>query len=61
MSTPSERSHDALVYDATDAAGSWEPSTLAPGQRLTWSQPLYKQLDVTIEEGDWRKPVANTL
>ena len=56
-----ERSHDALVYDATDATGRWEPSTLAPGQRLTWSQPLYKQLDVTIEEGDWRKPVANTL
>jgi methionyl-tRNA synthetase len=43
--TESEHSHDALVYDASDATGHWAASALPPGQRLTWSKPLYKKLD----------------
>jgi methionyl-tRNA synthetase len=43
-----ERSHEALVYDAALASGTWEPSALAPGQRLTWSRPLYTKLDMAV-------------
>jgi methionyl-tRNA synthetase len=43
--TERERAHEALVYDVTRATGHWVPSTLPPGQRLTWSTPLYTKLD----------------
>jgi methionyl-tRNA synthetase len=40
-----ESAPDILVYDATPATGTWTPSTLRPGQPLTWSTPLYHKLD----------------
>jgi methionyl-tRNA synthetase len=43
--TECQRTHDALVYEATTATGRWAPGVLPPGQRLAWSQPLYKKLD----------------
>ncbi len=43
-----ERSHDALVYDAAQATGTWKPSTLTPGQRITWSHPLYTKLEAVM-------------
>ena len=43
-----DRSHEALVYDAALASGTWEPSALAPGQRLTWSRPLYTKLETVV-------------
>ena len=43
-----ERSHDALVYDAALALGTWGPSTLPPGQRITWSRPLYTKLEAVM-------------
>jgi methionyl-tRNA synthetase len=46
------RSHEALVYDATAAAGRWAPSALPPGQCLSWSTPLYQKLDGPTVEGE---------
>lgn len=43
-----ERSHDALVYDAALASGRWGPSALPPGQRITWSRPLYTKLEAVV-------------
>jgi len=43
-----ERSHDALVYDAALASGTWGPSALPPGQRITWSRPLYTKLEAVV-------------
>lgn len=43
-----ERTHDALVYDAVLASGTWAPSTLPPGQHLTWSRPLYTKLEAVV-------------
>lgn len=44
-----ERTHEALVYNAAHATGRWAPSTLASGQRLAWSQPLYKKIDTAAD------------
>ena len=41
----STRTHDALVYDATQANGRWQPSQLTPGQKLAKPKPLYPKLD----------------
>jgi methionyl-tRNA synthetase len=43
-----ERTHEALVYDATRAMGHWAPSALTPGQRLEPPKPLYKKLEETV-------------
>ncbi len=43
-----ERSHDALVYDAALASGTWEPSALPPGQHIAWSHPLYTKLEAVM-------------
>jgi methionyl-tRNA synthetase len=42
-----ERTHEALVYDATQATGHWAPSALTPGQRLEPPKLLYKKLEET--------------
>jgi methionyl-tRNA synthetase len=39
-----KRTHAVLEYDASGATGHWLPQPLPPGQRLTWSTPLYKKL-----------------
>ncbi len=46
----SHRSHQVLSYDASQASGRWEPSTLQPGQPIEQPQPLYKKLDESIIE-----------
>lgn len=45
-----ERSHDALTYDSSQASGRWEPSEIEPGQVLEKPTPLYKKLDDSIIE-----------
>jgi methionyl-tRNA synthetase len=44
------RSHQALVYDGSQATGCWEPSRLLPGQRLREPAPLFKKLDESVIE-----------
>lgn len=44
----SSRSHQALTYDHSVAAGSWAPSQLQPGQALAEPKPLYRKLDEEI-------------
>lgn len=44
----SQHSHEALVYEAADASGKWEPSTLKVGRPLPVPSPLFKKLDDTI-------------
>jgi methionyl-tRNA synthetase len=46
----SERSHNALTYDSTQASGRWEPSELPPGQILQEPKPLYRKLDEAVVE-----------
>ncbi|MCP5096164.1 MAG: class I tRNA ligase family protein, partial [Chloroflexi bacterium] len=46
----SSRSHDALVYDGTNATGRWEPSELEGGRGLKRPYPLYQKLDPSIIE-----------
>ena len=45
-----ERSHQALIYDPSQASGRWEPSEIEPGQVLEKPAPLYKKLDDSIIE-----------
>lgn len=42
------RSHDALVYDAANAAGRWQPSELPPGQQLKRPLPLFTKLNKAV-------------
>jgi methionyl-tRNA synthetase len=46
----SERSHNALTYDSSQASGRWEPSELPPGQVLREPEPLYRKLDEAVVE-----------
>jgi methionyl-tRNA synthetase len=46
----SERSHDVLTYDSSQASGRWAPSELPPGQALRVPKPLYKKLDDSLVE-----------
>lgn len=39
-----ERSHDALIYDATGASGQWQPGKLPPGQTIQRPFPLYQKI-----------------
>ena len=55
--TETQRAHAALVYDATGASGHWAPRTLAPGQPLAWSKPLYKKLDLAMVEAEACQPM----
>ena len=51
----SERSHDALIYDHSEAQGSWVPSQLQPNQKLQKPQPLFPKLDEEIIEAERAK------
>jgi methionyl-tRNA synthetase len=46
----SNRNHEALIYDSTDATGHWEPSELEPGKPFKKPKPLYKKLDEDVIE-----------
>jgi methionyl-tRNA synthetase len=41
----SERPHQALVYDGSQAVGRWTLSQLSAGQRLRQPQPLFRKLE----------------
>ena len=43
-----ERSHEALIYDASSAKGRWAPSDLEPGRRFRKPKPLYRKLDDSL-------------
>lgn len=42
------RSHEALIYEATNATGRWRPGQLKPGQSLQRPVPLFHKLDERI-------------
>ncbi len=44
----STRDHEGLIYDATNARGRWEPSSLKAGQALREPQALFVKLDPEI-------------
>ncbi len=46
----STRSHLALTYDASRAAGRWERTVIPPGRRLPPPRPLFKKLDEALAE-----------
>jgi methionyl-tRNA synthetase len=48
----SARSHDALVYDASAAQGTWQPRTLPPGQPLREPKPLYIKLEPEVIDAE---------
>jgi len=48
----SERSHQALCYEAAGGTGTWEPSRLEAGRKLLEPEPLYKKLDDSIIEAE---------
>ncbi len=44
------REHNALIYDATQASGHWQPSAIPAGQKLREPAPLFKKLGSTAAE-----------
>src|SRR5262245_55532598 len=46
------RSHDVLTADYGDWTGTWQPSELAPGQKLREPVPLFKKLDDSIVDDE---------
>jgi methionyl-tRNA synthetase len=44
----SKRDHEALIYDHTQAIGTWEPTRLPPGQKLQEPVALFKKLDDSV-------------
>jgi methionyl-tRNA synthetase len=42
------RSHEALIYDHSEAIGTWTPSELPAGQSLRKPAPLFKKLDESL-------------
>jgi methionyl-tRNA synthetase len=44
------RQHQALIYDGSQATGSWQPSQLKPGQALRKPKALYTKLDPDVVE-----------
>lgn len=44
----SERSHEALIYDASSATGRWAPSDLEPGHEFGKPKPMYRKLDESV-------------
>jgi methionyl-tRNA synthetase len=47
-----EKTHEALVYQAGGANGRWQPNPLPPGQRLARPYPLYKKVDESLVEAE---------
>lgn len=50
--TESERSHEALIYDGSAAAGKWERSKVPAGRQLPPPTPLFKKLDSSVAEDE---------
>ena len=46
------RTHDVLTGDYAEWTGSWQPSELAPGQKLREPTPLFKKLDESIVDDE---------
>ena len=44
------RQHQVLCYDNSQAVGKWEPSQLAPGQRLRQPAPLFRKIEPEVAE-----------
>ncbi len=44
------RTHEALMYDGTEARGRWAPSQLEPNQALSQPEPLFPKLDEEVIE-----------
>ncbi len=49
------RTHEVLTGNYSSWVGSWEPSTLAPGQRLLEPKPLFRKLDESIVDEELRR------
>src|SRR5262249_12930756 len=49
------RSHDVLTADYGAWSGRWQPSELAPGQKLREPAPLFKKLDESIVDDELRR------
>jgi len=49
------RSHQALTYDHSRAAGTWAKSELPPGQLLRQPAPLFKKLDECMIEEEYSR------
>jgi methionyl-tRNA synthetase len=47
-----DRSHEALVYDASRASGRWVPSKLKAGSPFEKPEPLFKKLDDDLVEAE---------
>ena len=47
--------HTILTGDYTDWVKRWEPSDLAPGQKLREPEPLFKKLDPGIVDDELRR------
>jgi len=54
-----EREHLALRYDGSALAVRWEPTTLAPGQRLRKPAPLFTKLDEHVAEEETARMLAH--
>ncbi len=48
----SARSHEALIYDGSQAIGRWQPEALPPGQALREPVALFKKLDESVVESE---------
>jgi methionyl-tRNA synthetase len=48
----SERSHPALTYDGSSAAGVWQRVNIPPGRHLPKPAPLFQKLDPTLVEDE---------
>jgi len=46
------REHDVLTGEYADWTGSWQPSELAPGQKLREPAPLFRKLDESIVDDE---------
>ena len=49
------RSHSALTYDHTGAAGTWAKSELPAGRALREPAPLFKKLDEGLIEEEYTR------
>jgi len=49
------RSHQALTYDHSGAAGTWTPSELPPGQTLRPPAPLFKELEESLVDEEYSR------
>jgi len=49
------RTHEVLTGEYASWVGSWEPSALAPGQKLQEPRPLFKKLDDSVVEDELRR------